>query len=29
MDGWDYEMWWDAIHSLYAEDEDYDDMDDW
>ena len=29
MDDWDYDMWWDAIHSLYTENEDYDDMDDW
>ena len=29
MNDWEYDMWWDAIHSLYAESEDYDDMDDW
>ena len=29
MDDWKYDMWWDAIHSLSAESEDYDDMDDW
>ena len=29
MDDWEYDMWWDAIQSLYAENEDYDDMDDW
>lgn len=28
MNDWEYDMWWDAIQSMYEED-DYDDMDDW
>lgn len=27
MNDWEYDMWWDAIQSMYEDD--YDDMDDW